>query len=242
MPARTAIKVGIGPGSICTTRVVAGVGVPQLTAIMDSAQGRRRRAGDRRRRHQVLGRSRQGRGWRRAMRDDRLAARRHRREPRRGLSLPGPELQILPRHGQRRRDGARLGRPLLPAGHQGFPEARAGRDRGPGAVSRPGRRDPAPARWRPARGDGPMSAPRRSRPSRKRPSSSASPRPVFERATCTTSPSRARARTIRPACERGWSRAFGSSARSAVSKFARKPTRYSAVFRDLSHNSRPSDD
>lgn len=32
-----AVKVGIGPGSICTTRVVAGVGVPQLTAIMDSA-------------------------------------------------------------------------------------------------------------------------------------------------------------------------------------------------------------
>ena len=34
-----AVKVGIGPGSICTTRIVAGVGVPQLTAIMDSAQG-----------------------------------------------------------------------------------------------------------------------------------------------------------------------------------------------------------
>jgi len=33
-----AIKVGIGPGSICTTRVVAGVGVPQLTAIMESAR------------------------------------------------------------------------------------------------------------------------------------------------------------------------------------------------------------
>ena len=33
-----AVKVGIGPGSICTTRIVAGVGVPQLTAIMDSAQ------------------------------------------------------------------------------------------------------------------------------------------------------------------------------------------------------------
>ncbi len=32
------IKVGIGPGSICTTRVVAGVGVPQLTAIMDCAE------------------------------------------------------------------------------------------------------------------------------------------------------------------------------------------------------------
>lgn len=31
------VKVGIGPGSICTTRVVAGVGVPQLTAIYDAA-------------------------------------------------------------------------------------------------------------------------------------------------------------------------------------------------------------
>ena len=34
-----AIKVGIGPGSICTTRMVAGVGVPQLTAVMDAAAG-----------------------------------------------------------------------------------------------------------------------------------------------------------------------------------------------------------
>ncbi|MCB1832956.1 MAG: IMP dehydrogenase [Geminicoccaceae bacterium] len=33
-----AIKVGIGPGSICTTRIVAGVGVPQLTAVMDVAE------------------------------------------------------------------------------------------------------------------------------------------------------------------------------------------------------------
>ncbi|MDO9027173.1 MAG: IMP dehydrogenase, partial [bacterium] len=32
-----AVKVGIGPGSICTTRIVAGVGVPQLTAVMDCA-------------------------------------------------------------------------------------------------------------------------------------------------------------------------------------------------------------
>jgi IMP dehydrogenase len=32
------VKVGIGPGSICTTRVVAGVGVPQLTAVMDAAK------------------------------------------------------------------------------------------------------------------------------------------------------------------------------------------------------------
>jgi IMP dehydrogenase len=33
-----AVKVGIGPGSICTTRVVSGVGVPQVTAIMDAAE------------------------------------------------------------------------------------------------------------------------------------------------------------------------------------------------------------
>jgi len=33
-----AVKVGVGPGSICTTRVVAGVGVPQMTAIMDCAE------------------------------------------------------------------------------------------------------------------------------------------------------------------------------------------------------------
>ncbi|WP_445682149.1 IMP dehydrogenase [Radicibacter daui] len=38
-----AIKVGIGPGSICTTRIVAGVGVPQLTAIMDVAAACRAR-------------------------------------------------------------------------------------------------------------------------------------------------------------------------------------------------------
>ena len=36
-----AVKVGIGPGSICTTRMVAGVGVPQLTAIIDSVRAAR---------------------------------------------------------------------------------------------------------------------------------------------------------------------------------------------------------
>src|SRR2546429_515212 len=34
-----AVKVGVGPGSICTTRVVTGVGVPQITAILDGVQG-----------------------------------------------------------------------------------------------------------------------------------------------------------------------------------------------------------
>lgn len=37
-----AIKVGIGPGSICTTRIVAGVGVPQLTAILESVEAARK--------------------------------------------------------------------------------------------------------------------------------------------------------------------------------------------------------
>jgi IMP dehydrogenase len=37
-----AVKVGIGPGSICTTRVVAGVGVPQLSAVMDVVQAARK--------------------------------------------------------------------------------------------------------------------------------------------------------------------------------------------------------
>jgi len=35
------VKIGIGPGSICTTRIVAGVGVPQLTAVMDAARAAR---------------------------------------------------------------------------------------------------------------------------------------------------------------------------------------------------------
>lgn len=38
-----AVKVGIGPGSICTTRIVAGVGVPQLTAIMDTVAAAKKR-------------------------------------------------------------------------------------------------------------------------------------------------------------------------------------------------------
>ena len=57
-----AVKVGVGPGSICTTRVVAGVGAPQITAIYEAAQAcaAGRGPGDRRRRHPVLRRHRQG--------------------------------------------------------------------------------------------------------------------------------------------------------------------------------------
>ena len=51
-----AVKVGIGPGSICTTRIVAGIGVPQITAIMDCYEVAKevRYSDHRRRRYQIL--------------------------------------------------------------------------------------------------------------------------------------------------------------------------------------------
>ena len=69
------VKVGIGPGSSCTTRVVAGVGVPQVTAVYECARrlrGRRRPA-DRRRRDPQLGR--RGEGDRRRRRHASCSAR-----------------------------------------------------------------------------------------------------------------------------------------------------------------------
>ena len=127
-----------------------------------------RRSHHRRRRHQVLRRPRQGDGGRRLRRDGRLAAGRHRRGAGRDLSLPGPHLQGLSRHGLGRRHGARLGRPLLPAGGAGHPEAGAGRHRGPGALQGPGRRRAAPAGRRPARQHGLSRRARRSPSSRQR--------------------------------------------------------------------------
>ncbi len=115
---------------------------------------RRGRAGDRRRRHQVLRRPRQGDRRRRRLRHDRLAAGRHRRGAGRGDPLPGPLLQVVPRHGLDRRHGARLGRPLLPAGGAEHAEAGARRHRGPRALQGPGRQHPAPAGRRPAGGHG----------------------------------------------------------------------------------------
>ena len=105
-----AVKVGIGPGSICTTRVVAGVGVPQLTAVMDCAKaaaeqgiptiadGGIKYSGD----------FAKGSGWWRTSCHGWLAFGWHRRKPRGGLSLSGPLFQILPWHGLRWGDGAWL--------------------------------------------------------------------------------------------------------------------------------------
>ena len=132
-----ALKVGIGPGSICTTRVVTGAGVPQITAIAEcvARRARQRRPDDRRRRHQVFRRHHEGDCRRRSGRDDRQSLCRHRGIARRDDSLPGPHLQVLSRHGISRRDGGWLRRPLR-AGRRRARQVRSGRDRGAGAVQR----------------------------------------------------------------------------------------------------------
>ena len=114
------IKVGIGPGSICTTRVVSGAGVPQITAIAECAKATagQRRAADRRRRHQVFGRRHQGHRGGRGLRDDRQPAGGHRRESRRDDSLSGPHVQELSRHGIDGRDEPRLGRTAMRRSHR----------------------------------------------------------------------------------------------------------------------------
>ena len=142
-----AVKVGVGPGSICTTRVVTGVGVPQVTAVYEAVAGLQagRRAGDRRRRPAVLRRHRQGARRRRRLGDGRLAARRLRREPRRPDLRQRQAVQGLPRHGLARRDVSPrqevlLQGPLLPG--RGRPATtrscpRASRARSPTAARCP---------------------------------------------------------------------------------------------------------
>ncbi len=101
-----AVKVGVGPGSICTTRVVAGVGAPQITAILEAvaACAPARRAGHRRRRTAVLRRHRQGTGRRRVDRDAGLAAGRHRGVAGRVDLRQRQAVQELPGHGLTWRD------------------------------------------------------------------------------------------------------------------------------------------
>ena len=124
-----AIKVGIGPGSICTTRIVAGVGVPQLTAIMDAveaakksdtpviADGGIKYSGD-------LAKA-MAAGADCAMVGSLLAGTDE--TPGEVFLYQGRSYKSLSRHGFGRRDGARLGRPLFPAGDQGHAQARARR-------------------------------------------------------------------------------------------------------------------
>ena len=90
-------------------------------------RGRRRgrRPGDRRRRHQVLGRHREGARGRRVERDDGIDARGHGGEPGRVVPARGAPLQDDSRHGLAVRDAGRQRRPLLPGRRDVAEEARA---------------------------------------------------------------------------------------------------------------------
>jgi IMP dehydrogenase len=96
-----AVKVGIGPGSICTTRIVAGVGVPQLTAIMDcaaAAAGGAPVIADGGIKFPAISPRRSRRARDCAMVGSMIAGTDE--SPRRGDPVPGPQLQELSRHGQ----------------------------------------------------------------------------------------------------------------------------------------------
>ena len=150
-----AVKVGIGPGSICTTRVVTGAGRPADPRDPGVREGdaRHARAPDRRRRDQVLRRHHEGPRRRRAPRHDRVAPGRHRGVAGRDDPLPGTHLQGVPRHGLARRDEGGLFGPLLP-GIDGLGsrrderipvQARPGRDRGHGPLQGQRRRLSSPS-------------------------------------------------------------------------------------------------
>ena len=142
-----AVKVGIGPGSICTTRIVAGVGVPQLTAIFDAASaaggipiiadGGIKFSGDFAKAIAA--------GASCAMVGSAIGG--HRRVPRRSDPVERAQLQKLSWHGVAGRDGARISRPVLPEGRRQR-QAGARGDRGAGALQGIGGGGGAPAGWR----------------------------------------------------------------------------------------------
>ena len=185
------VKVGIGPGSICTTRIVAGVGVPQISAIQIALEGAatRRRSGHRRRRHPLLRRHRQGARRRRVVGDARQPLRRHRGVARRDRALPGPLVQELSRHGHRSARCSRAAPTAISRSSRARAprrEARARGHRGPRPVQgRAGQRDP-PADGRAARRDGLLRLRDHRRSFARAPSSSRSPRPASASRTCTT--------------------------------------------------------
>ena len=131
-----AVKVGIGPGSICTTRIVAGVGVPQITAVANVAEALARIGCslDCRWRHTLFGRHFQSPCRGRPLRHAGRAVRGHRGSARRSRTVSGPLLQILSRHGFAGRDAAGLERPLLPGYRSQRGQAGARRHRRPGAL------------------------------------------------------------------------------------------------------------
>ena len=115
-----AVKVGIGPGSICTTRVVTGFGVPQVSAIMDSYEVAKEYGvpiiadGG----NQVFRRYHKGHRRRRQCLHDGKPFRRLRRGSGRVRALPGKKVQGIPRYGIHRRYGEWKQGPLFPGGSQ----------------------------------------------------------------------------------------------------------------------------
>ena len=109
-----AVKVGIGPGSICTTRVISGVGVPQITAIHAAMEVARRveHADRRRRRDSLLGRYHQGHCGGGPRGDGRRTVRRFGRKPRRPDFVSRKNVQGLPRYGLLGGHGSRIERAL----------------------------------------------------------------------------------------------------------------------------------
>ena len=130
-----AVKVGMGPGSICTTRVISGAGMPQITAVIDCASVASKSgvpviAG---RWNQVQWRHHQSNRRGSGRSDARRTLRRHGRESGRDHPVSRADLQDLSRHGIPGSDERRNARSVLPAGCRGV-EARAGGHRGPGPI------------------------------------------------------------------------------------------------------------
>ena len=135
------IKVGIGPGSICTTRVVAGVGVPQISAVQNVyaalkdtdvpliADGGVRYSGD-------LAKAIAA-GAHAVMMGSIFAGTEE--APGETVLYQGALLQAVPRHGFARRDAGRRGRPLFSGSDRGRRQARCRGHRGPRALQ--GQRD-----------------------------------------------------------------------------------------------------
>ena len=111
-----AIKVGQGPGSICTTRIVAGVGIPQMTALYVCSRrgGKEEGHHPRRRRHHQVRRHREGADAV-AGGDLRRDFCRLQRSAGRGHGNQRQTLQAIPRHGQLGGDEGRLGGALRPS-------------------------------------------------------------------------------------------------------------------------------
>ena len=236
-----AIKVGIGPGSICTTRIVAGVGVPQLTAVLEAAEAGRARPTCRSSptaasNIPAISPRRSPPGAECAMIGSLLAG---------ADESPGEVFLYQGRSYKSYRGMGSLGAMARGSADRYFqdevrdqmklvPEGVEGRV----PASRAGGGDPAPARRRPARGDGLCRRRRHRRVPGKGAVHPHHARRRCARATSTTSRSPARARTTPRAAERSGGARLRRRRRRG---FARRPVLVDPILepqRDAAGNSR----